>query len=231
MLPVVVLAGGLATRVRPLTETIPKSMLDVNGKPFIHHQLSLLLKKGVSVVILCIGHLGEQIERFIGDGSNYQMHIEYSYDGDQLLGTGGAIKQAANRLPDVFFILYGDSYLDIDYQKVEDAYFSSGKKGLMTVFKNDDKWDSSNVLFENNEIIRYSKSEKANGMNYIDYGLGILTKSEFVMFPKNKPFDLSRVYERLSLEKQLAGYEAFERFYEIGSMDGLNDLRIRLAGA
>jgi len=224
MFPVIILAGGLAMRMRPVTEKIPKAMIDVNGKPFIHHQITLLKKKGISNIIICVGYLGEQIEEYIGDGSKFCVHVDYSYDGNVLLGTGGAIVKIGNRLPDIFFILYGDSYLNVNYQKVEYAYRVSGKKGLMTIFKNDNRWDTSNVVYKQDKLIKYSKINKTKDMNYIDYGLGILKSSVFVDFPPNTVFDLAAVYEKLSDESQLEGYEVFERFYEIGSSQGLSDL-------
>jgi N-acetyl-alpha-D-muramate 1-phosphate uridylyltransferase len=224
MFPVIILAGGLATRMRPVTEKIPKAMINVNGKPFIHHQITLLKKKGIINIIICVGYLGEQIEEYIGDGSKFGINVDYSYDGDVLLGTGGAIAKIKDRLPDTFFVLYGDSYLDINYQKVESAYQISGKKGLMTVFKNDNQWDTSNVVFKQNKLIKYSKINKTEDMNYIDYGLGILKKSVFMVFPHGTVFDLAAIYEKLSDENQLEGYEVFERFYENGSSQGLSDL-------
>lgn len=230
MIPVLILSGGLATRMWPATEKIPKAMLPVNGKPFIHHQLALLAQKGVSHVILCVGYLGEIIEQYVGNGSHYHLNVAYAYDGDKLLGTGGAIRKIGNNLPESFFVLYGDSYLDIDFRQVETAYRTSGMKGLMTVFKNDDRWDASNVIFQNNELIKYSKKHKTREMNYIDYGLGILSKNVFNTFPNDMVFDLAAVYEQLSGEKQLFGYEVSERFYEIGSQKGLSDLSEKLSG-
>jgi NDP-sugar pyrophosphorylase family protein len=228
MLPVVILAGGLATRMRPITAKIPKSMIDVNGNPFIYYQLNLLKNKGISRIILCLGYLGEQVAAYVGNGDGFQLQVDYSYDGDRLLGTGGAIKRIGAKLPDNFFVLYGDSYLDIDYGAVETAYHSSGRKGLMTVFKNENKWDASNLIFKNNEILKYSKQRKSDEMNYIDYGLGILDKSVFMSFPDSGPFDLAEVYEHLAGIKQLTGYEVYERFYEIGSPDGLVELSRKL---
>jgi NDP-sugar pyrophosphorylase family protein len=231
MIPVVILAGGIATRMRPVTEKIPKSMIDVNGNPFIYHQLRLLKDKGISHVILCLGYLGEQVVAYVGNGDEFQLRVDYFYDGDRLLGTGGAIKHIGKKLPDNFFVLYGDSYLDVDYKAVEAAYYSSAKNGLMTVFKNENKWDTSNVIFKNNEIIKYSKKNKANEMNYIDYGLGILEKSVFASFPGNDSFDLAEVYEHLADIKQLAAYAVCERFYEIGSPAGLAELSDKLSNA
>jgi NDP-sugar pyrophosphorylase family protein len=228
MFPVVILAGGLATRMRPVTEKIPKAMIDVNGKPFVHYQLNLLGAKGISHIILCAGYLGEQIEQYVGNGDAFNLRVDYSYDGDILRGTGGAIKHIGNNLPDDFFILYGESYLDTDYREIENKYRASGKKSLMTVFRNEDKRDTSNVIFQHGELIKYSKKNKVKEMNYIDYGLGVLNKPVFAVFPKDTPFDLADIYEQLSDEKQLLGYEVFERFYEIGSPEGLAELRGKL---
>jgi NDP-sugar pyrophosphorylase family protein len=228
MLPVLILAGGLATRMRPVTKTIPKAMLDVNGKPFIHHQFSLLSEKDIHHILLCVGYLGEQIKSYVGDGRKFNLDVEYYFDGDKLLGTGGAIKQIEKDLPEEFFVLYGDSYLNTDYQKIEDAYFASDKTALMTVFRNEGKWDTSNVEFLNGQLISYSKKNRTPNMNYIDWGLGILQKQVFSSFPCNSSFDLADIYEKLAAEGQLFGYEVFERFYEIGSSSGLADLRNKL---
>lgn len=225
MIPLILLAGGLATRMRPVTEKIPKSMIDINGKPFIHHQLTLLKNKGISHIIICIGYLGEKIIECVGDGRAYGIKVEYSKDGDKLLGTGGAIKNIGNILPEKFFILYGDSYLDINYREIEENFLKSNKKGLMTVYKNEDKYDTSNVLFQDNKLKKYSKTNKIAEMNYIDYGLGILERSIFSPYQDGAIFDLAEIYEKLSDEEQLLGYEVFKRFYEIGSPDGLQDLR------
>ena len=231
MLPVVILSGGIATRMQPVTENIPKSMIDVAGKPFIHWQLTLLRKQGIKNVILCLGHLGEMIEKYAGDGAAYGLEIAYSYDGDKLLGTGGAIKKAEGILPEAFFILYGDSYLEISYAPVAEAFQASGKTGLMTVYENEDLYDTSNVFFRDGELINYSKKSKTALMRHIDYGLGILRKEVFIDLPKHVVFDLADVYDKLANEKQLLGYEVFKRFYEIGSPGGLAELRDKLEGA
>jgi NDP-sugar pyrophosphorylase family protein len=223
MLPVVILAGGLATRMKPITEKIPKSLIDIKGKPFIYYQLKLLEKNDVDYVILCLGHLGEQVVEYLNSKTNFVMQIDYSFDGEKLLGTGGAIKYIGSKLPEVFFVLYGDSYLDVEYKKIESVYFTSGKKGLMTIFKNDDQWDSSNVIFKNNKLIKYSKKDKSERMNYIDYGLGILNKKVFAKYSEHDSFDLAGIYEELSECNELYGYEVFNRFYEIGSKNGLKE--------
>ena len=223
MLPVVILAGGLATRMKPITEKIPKSLIEVNGKPFILHQLDYLKSQGIQNIVLCIGHLGHMIKSLIGDGKALGLNIQYSLDGDKLLGTGGAIKKALPLLSKDFFVLYGDSFLPIDYKNVEDAYVSSKKNALITVIKNNNQWDKSNVEFTSGTLIEYNKHHPNEGMHYIDYGLSILNQSIFDAYLENESFDLSDLYHKLSLRNHLAGFETFERFYEIGSQNGLKE--------
>ena len=228
MLPVAILAGGLATRLRPVTQTIPKALIEIAGKPFIEHQLEYLKLQGVSSVILCIGYLGEMIQELVGNGSRWDLQVTYSPDGPVLLGTGGALKQALPLLGEQFFILYGDSYLPIDFAKVQAAFTESGQLGLMTVLKNQNQWDKSNVHFDGGKLIEYNKSVISPQMHYIDYGLGVLQAKALDVYPAGQPFDLSQVYNQLSLQKQLAGYEVFERFYEIGSHQGIADTQTYL---
>ena len=228
MLPVAILAGGLATRLRPITKVIPKALIEVAGKPFIAHQLEYLRHQGISSVVLCVGYLGEMIQEVVGDGSNWNMQVTYSLDGPVLLGTGGALKQALPILGEQFFILYGDSYLPINFAAVQDAFINSGRLGLMTVLKNQNLWDRSNVHFENGQIIEYNKEIITSQMHFIDYGLGVLKASALSKYSTGCILDLSRVYNELSLQKELTGYEVFERFYEIGSKQGIEDTQIYL---
>ncbi len=221
---VVILAGGLATRLRPMTETIPKSLVDVNGEPFIAHQLRLLEQNGIRDIVMCVGYLGEQIIKVIGDGKEYGVNIAYSFDGPQLLGTAGAIKQTMPLLKDTFFVLYGDSYLPCDYKAVQDAYMHSQKLALMTVFRNSGQWDTSNVEFANGHILVYDKKNKTERMQYIDYGLGLFNKQAFNQVSGNEPYDLALLYQHLLAEQQLSAYEVKERFYEAGSFAGIKEL-------
>jgi MurNAc alpha-1-phosphate uridylyltransferase len=223
MLPVAILAGGLATRLRPITETIPKALVDVAGQPFIFRQLRFLRVQGVQKVVLCIGYLGEMVQSLVGDGSQFGLDVTYSPDGPVLLGTGGALKQALPLLGQNFFVLYGDSFLPIDFAPVEKAFFDSGKTSLMTVLKNGDRWDKSNVAFSDGKLLEYNKKSPKPSMAYIDYGLGVLHSSVLDSFPTKEAFDLAEVYHALSLQGQLAGYEVHDRFYEIGSHSGLNE--------
>jgi NDP-sugar pyrophosphorylase family protein len=220
-LPVAILAGGLATRLRPITETIPKSLVEAAGEPFVAHQLRLLAKEGVKHVVFCVGYLGEMIEEFVGDGARFGLKVEYVFDGEKLLGTGGALKKALPKLGEAFMILYGDSYLDISYAPVAKAFTASGKQGLMTVFRNQGRFDTSNVVYEDGRVICYSKKKRLPEMDYIDYGLSVLKAESFAAWPDDEPFDLALVLERLSEENQLAGFEVSKRFYEIGSPEGL----------
>ncbi|MFZ0738848.1 MAG: nucleotidyltransferase family protein [Candidatus Acidiferrales bacterium] len=223
MLPVAILAGGLSTRLRPLTEKIPKSLIEVNGEPFIAHQLRLLRANGVRRVVLCVGHLGEMIRDVLKDGGAYGVQVDYAFDGASLLGTAGAVKNALPKLGDVFFVLYGDSYLVCDYAAVARSFSSSGKLALMTVFQNNDMWDSSNVEFEAGQILAYSKTNKTSRMRYIDYGLGAFRAAAFDSLPAGQPFDLASLYGDLLQGGELAGFEVTQRFYEIGSPAGLEE--------
>jgi NDP-sugar pyrophosphorylase family protein len=223
-LPVVILAGGLATRLRPITEKIPKALVEVAGCPFLEHQIDLLKRNGITDAILCVGYLGEMIEQRYGDGRTLGVELWYSYDGPKLLGTGGAIKKALPLLPDAFFVLYGDSYLPVDYQSIAAAFREADKPALMTVFANFDAWDTSNVWFDGGCIRLYSKKEKLPEMRYIDYGLMVCTRQIFDGTPYDVPFDLADSLEELSRRGQLAGYEVNQRFYEIGSPGGLAEL-------
>jgi NDP-sugar pyrophosphorylase family protein len=224
-LPVVILAGGLATRLRPITEQVPKALIEVAGRPFLEHQVELLKRNKVTDLVLCVGYLGEMIEKRYGDGKVLGVRIKYSYDGSELLGTGGAIKKTLRLLPDAFFVLYGDSYLPIDYQAAAAAFRETRCPALMTVFPNADAWDTSNVWFDDGLIRLYSKREKLPQMRHIDYGLMICTREIFDDYPDNVSFDLADVLENLSRNRELAGYEVSQRFYEIGSPSGLAELR------
>jgi NDP-sugar pyrophosphorylase family protein len=222
--PVAILAGGLATRLRSLTTSIPKALITVAGEPFAAHQLRLLHSRGIRQVVLCVGHLGEVIAAELGTGRKFGVKIDYSFDGPRLLGTGGALKRATDKLGDRFFVLYGDSYLPIDYGQVAKAFRESAKSALMTVYKNKDRWDRSNVWFDQNEIRRYEKNQRMAKMQHIDYGLGVFGSNVLAEWPDDEPFDLADVYRDLIAKKELAGLEVTERFYEIGSTDGLAEL-------
>ena len=220
---VLILCGGLATRLQPITKTIPKSLVSVNNKPMLQYQLDILHEQGIRHVVLCVGYLGEMIKDTFGDKYK-DILIEYSFDGTKQLGTGGAIKKAYSKLSNTFFVLYGDSYLPVEYKPILEYFNTINKDGLMTLFKNDNLYDTSNVIFKDNQIICYDKKNKTVDMNYIDYGLSIFNLSVFKKYPADCSFDLSQVMTNLVNDKQLAGYEVFNRFYEMGSINGLKEL-------
>lgn len=222
------LAGGLATRMRPVTETIPKAMIEVAGEPFIAHQLRLIACKGVKQVVICCGFLGEQIVDFVGDGSRFGCSVNYSFDGDTLLGTGGALAKALPLLGDEFLVMYGDSWLDADFAEVYSAFQRSGLPALMTVYRNEGRWDTSNVEFVDGVIRRYDKINRTPEMRHIDYGLGVVEAVVFADQPGGVSFDLAELFARLLARGKLAGHEVFERFYEIGSPAGLVETGARL---
>lgn len=223
MLPCAILCGGLATRLRPLTEKIPKSMIPIRGEPFIAYQLRLLESKGIRRVILCTGFLGESIEDFVGNGSRFRLEISYAFDGPEPLGTAGAIRNALPLLGPQFFVLYGDSYLDCDYQAVAQSFAASGKPGLMTIYRNTGRYDTSNVEAAQGSILRYDKRCRTPEMQYIDYGLGAFDQSVFERPQLQQVRDLAEIYQALVSTGELASYEIRERFYEIGSASGIRD--------
>jgi len=224
-LPVAILAGGLATRLRPVTEKIPKALVEVAGKPFIEHQLEILKENGVKKAVLCVGYLGEMLQEAVGDGSRFGVEVLFSFDGPVLLGTGGSLRKALPLLGDAFLVLYGDSYLDCDYRAVEEAFLKSGRPALMTVFHNKGLWDKSNILFGDGRVIRYDKKSDSPAMEYIDYGLSALKSSALAGIPAGEAFDLADLYRDIVDKGEMAGYEVTRRFYEIGSHEGLEETR------
>lgn len=220
----VILAGGMATRLYPVTLTVPKSLIEINGNPFIQHQLDLIRKNGINDVVLCLGNLSKPIEDLIVEKYSFSMNIEYSYDGEKLLGTGGAILNAFDLLSDPFMVMYGDSYLDIDYIEILNYFNDFNKLGLMSVLKNQGKWDKSNIIFRDGKIIKYDKKDDPE-FEFIDYGFSILRKDAFNDFLHQKSFDLKDIFKYLIDKDQLLGFQVHKRFYEIGSFEGIEDLK------
>ncbi len=219
---VVILAGGLATRLGDLTKNRPKSLVEIQGKPFLAYQLELLKNDGITDIVLCTGHLGTQIEETFGDGSNYGMHIRYSREAKPL-GTAGALKNAGPLLNDIFTVMYGDSYLFPDFPKMMSNFVAQNKLGLDTVFRNNDAYDKSNIAVKDNLVVKYSKAEKTQDMAYIDYGAAIFRKEVLRLIPENCFSPMENLFVRLIEREQLLAFEVKERFYEIGSPQGLKD--------
>jgi uncharacterized membrane protein YbhN (UPF0104 family)/dTDP-glucose pyrophosphorylase len=228
--PLALLAGGLATRLRPITETIPKALVEVAGRPFIDHQLELFRRQGVRHVVLCLGYRGEQVQAHLGDSTALGMGLKYSFDGNRLLGTGGALRRAAPLLGPLFWVTYGDSYMDIDYRAVLAEFLRRDALGLMTVLRNDDRWNRSNVVFRDGRLLRYDKRRRSPDMTYIDYGVALLRREALERIPPDEPYDLADLYSTLVAEGRMVGYEVTERFYEIGSPANLAETDAYLRG-
>ena len=219
----------MATRLYPLTEKIPKALIEIAGEPFLAHQLRLLKMLGVEHVVLCAGVHGEQIQNYVEDQKCFGLRVDFSFDGAVLLGTAGALRRALPLLGDEFFSIYGDSYLPSDYRAVARSFQASSAPAMMTVYRNDGRWDASNVEMQDGRIVAYDKRERTGGMRHIDYGLGVFRAAAFERVPEGKFFDLAVLYAQLLAEGQLAAYEVGERFYEIGSREGIEELSRFLA--
>ena len=217
----VILCGGLGTRLYPITKEIPKSMITIKGKPFLEYQIELLKKNGITDIVLCTGHMANQIQKYFGDGRKFGAHISYGDPKYAAYDTGGVIKGAERLLADRFFVMYGDSYLPIDFKKVTEDFLVRKKKGLVTVWKNFDKYDKSNIAVRNGLVTVYDKTK--NGMIYIDYGLSILNKTVISQMPEKTKFSLGTVFNMLIEKDELAAHEVDQRFYEVGSFAGLKD--------
>jgi N-acetyl-alpha-D-muramate 1-phosphate uridylyltransferase len=229
MFPIAILAGGLATRMHPMTQSLPKALLSIAGKPFIFHQLELLRTQGADRVVLCLGHLADQVVAAVGNGRQFGLAIQYSFDGSELLGTGGALKQALPLLGDRFFVLNGDSYLRCSLVEVQTAFELARRPALMTVLRNDGRWDRSNVVFRNGEVIEYDKTRWRPDMTHIDFGISVLSSSVFSHCGETRVIDLADICRNLSRIGQLAAVEVSERFYEVGSVQGIQDTEAYLS--
>jgi len=222
---IVILCGGLATRLGNLTKNIPKSMIKFKNKPFLEYQIENLKKHSLKDIVLCVGHLSEQIENYFGNGDKFGVNIKYSYDGHKPLGPIGALKHAEFLLDDLFFIMYGDSYLNVDFQNIASYFTNHNKLGLMAVYKNSNKYDKSNLIVKNNIIIAYGEKERTKDMIYIDFGTSILRKKVLDLISKNTFYTTGQLFSKLISKKELLAFEVKERFYHIGNPDALREFR------
>jgi NDP-sugar pyrophosphorylase family protein len=216
----------------PLTRDRPKALLPVAGRPFADWQLRLLRTQGFTDVVYSVGHLGDMVHGFVGDGSSWGLRISWSDEGTELRGTGGALRLAldAGRLEPDFAVLYGDSFLPVPIEPVHRAFVASGLPALMTVYRNEGRLDTSNVRFEGNRVLAYCKDRPDPELRFIDYGLGWFDRDLVAeRVPAETVVDLATVYADLSAEGLLAGFELHERFYEVGSQEGLAALEDYLA--
>ena len=228
LLPVAVLAGGLGTRLGDIARDRPKALVPVAGEPFVHHQLRLLSRQGAQRIVLCVGHLGEQIAEAVGDGSRFGLEVDYALDGREPVGTAGALRQALPLLGETFLVTYGDAYLHIDHLAVQRAFRARGRPGLMTVLRNDGAWGESNAVYEDGLVVAYDKRVPPVGAHWIDYGLLAFAAS---VFRESRTPDLSELCAELASARQLAGFLATERFYEIGTPEALREVDTLLRSA
>lgn len=223
MLPLAILAGGFATRLGQLTTKTPKCLIEINGRPFVDWQLDLLIESGYTDFVFCVSYKSEAVQEYLGDGSDKGVSIQYSFDGETQLGTGGAIQKALPKLGDVFGVIYGDSYLPTDYASAEQYFLNSKSYALMTVYENKNQFDASNVEFVDRKLINYEKGSNNRKMHHIDYGITFFRDAAFLPWGDHLSFDLSEVCHQLATRGQLLGFEVFERFYEIGSLEGIRE--------
>jgi NDP-sugar pyrophosphorylase family protein len=225
----VILAGGLGTRLHPLTDKIPKAMLPVQGRPFLEYQLAYLAEGGVDDIVLCVGHLGRQIREHFGDGQRFGVRIRYGDEGERLMGTAGAIKAVVTMLRDAFFVVYGDSYAPVEFADVMAHFQRHDSPGLMVVLRNEDRWDRSNVVVRDNLVAVYDKQRKHPGMDYIDYGVSAFRRKAFSVVAPGVAADLAVVHRYLTDRGELLAYETTRRFYQIGTPAGLAEFEALVA--
>lgn len=224
---IVILSGGLATRLGELTRKQPKSLVEFLGKPFIEYQIKLLKSQGIREIVLCIGHLGEKIQEYLGTGKDKGVEISYSVE-ETRLGTGGALKNAAALLHDEFLTIYGDSYLELDYNGLMSHFLSQNKLAMMTVLKNYNKREMSNTCVADGLVTKYSKTNVSDNMIYVDYGAHCFRKDVLKLMPENGFYPLEKLFPELVQRQELFAYEVYNRFYEIGSPEGIEDFKNHL---
>ncbi len=221
-----VLAGGLGTRLRPMTEAVPKGMVEVNGRPFLELEIGLLKASGVDQLVLCVGHLGEMVEAHFRDGSRWGVKIEYSYDGPRLLGAAGALKRAEPLLQETFFVTYGDAYLRADYGALMRRLIDSGRLAVMAVYKNHNKHGRSDLVVKDARVVRYDKRASGKGLDWINFGVSALRKKALGLIPAGKPCDEEQFYGELIKRDELLAFSVKERFYEIGTAESLKEFQL-----
>ncbi|MBI5779282.1 MAG: nucleotidyltransferase family protein [Planctomycetes bacterium] len=227
----VILAGGLGTRLRPLTLTIPKPMVEIAGKPYLYYQLMYLKKYKITDILLCIGHLGHQIKEYFGTGRKYGLNIRYSSE-NKPLGTGGGLKKARRLLQNSFILLYGDSFLPVNYSGLQAKFRAYGKSGLIAVYDNKDNTKVKNniALDAGRAITRYDKISPGRDLQYVESGVLVLKKKILGLFPKREKVSLEiDIFPRLIKQRQLKGYICKNRFYDIGTFTGIRNFRRFLA--
>lgn len=221
----VILAGGLGTRLRPMTQNVPKAMALVSKKPFLEYEICLLRKSGINDFVLCVGYLGKMVEDYFGDGSRWGVRIRFSYDGPKPMGPAGALRKALPFLGDFFFVTYGDAYLRANYQGVMEALLGSSKLGVMTVYHNRNMYGNSDVVVRGDRIVRYDKKSRGKGMEWVNFGATALKKSALNLIASDKKCSEEEFYGELIRRHELLAFIVQERFYEIGNLESLREFK------
>jgi len=219
------MAGGLATRLRPLTEDTPKSLILIEGKPFLQYQIELLNRNGIKEIVLCLGYMGNKIEDYFGNGNRFGVKIKYSYE-DNLLGTGGALKLVEPHLDEHFFLIWGDSYVRLDYQEMYAFHIKNDRKFevTMAIFYNIRNYDKSNIAYEHGKIKKYEKHSK-DVLKYIDAGIMVINKELLERIPVSRVFQIEEIFSQLAKQEKIQPFLIKKRYYEIGSIKGLNQFK------
>ncbi len=225
-----ILVGGLGTRLGRLTQDVPKPMVLVDGKPFLEHEVRLLKQNGIGDFVLCVGHLGEKVEGYFGDGSKWGVKVRYSRDGPKLLGPAGALKGAEPLLDDRFFVTYGDAYLRADYPSMMRALADSGRLGVMAVYENHDRYGKSDVVVKEGRVVRYDKKGRGAGMDWVNFGVSALSKRALALIPAGKECGEEEFYGELIKREELLAFPVENRFYEIGTPSSLREFERFISG-
>lgn len=230
MMQMVILAGGIGTRMRPLTEGRPKAMIMVGDRPFLEHQIELLRKNRITEIVLCVGYLAHHIKAYFGNGSGFGVDISYSEERGELLGMAGALKKAEPLLAEEFLAINGDSYLLLDYAAIMSRFRQRDELGLMVIYRNHDRQRASNVAIDGELVTIYDSNKRSPEMTHIDAGLWALRKRALSLIPPRCPVSQGQFFHKLIERNQLLAFEVSQRFYEIGSFNGLAEFEQLIQG-
>lgn len=219
----VILAGGLGTRLRPLTLDVPKPMVPVAGRPFLDYELRLLTRNGFHDFVICVGYRADQIERYFGNGSELGISIAYSNDGEKQLGPSGALTNAAKLLKNEFMVTYGDAFLQMNYRDFEESFRSSGKLGMMAVLDNHNSFGNSDIVVKDGLVVEYDKTNQKPEMTWINFGATMLQKRALGVIPASTVLEEEQFYRALIAKRELAAFVTTNRFYEIGTIPALRE--------
>jgi NDP-sugar pyrophosphorylase family protein len=232
----VILAGGLGTRMRPITETIPKPMIAVAGKPFLQYQLELLTGSGIGRALLLVAYLGEQIQQYFGGGDKFGCNISYSFESSPL-GTGGALRNAEAQLQDYFVLVNGDTYLAIDYRALLEDFQKADCAAMIVAYKKPEGASQSvpasllpaNLGVSQDGAVTAYRKRNPEGLSHIDAGVIVLRKEILARLPAGQKCSLEEeIYPQLIAQGEMRAWVTLEPFFDMGSPAGLAALEEKL---